>query len=51
MFSTLKNVEISEYGDGGQFMSAANLCLEAVHTLKMQKAWERKAKKNRIKLI
>ena len=30
MLPALKNVEFSKYGDGGQFMSVANLCLEAV---------------------
>ena len=27
---SFKNIEISKYGDGGQVMSVANLCLEAV---------------------
>ena len=33
MLSTLKNIKLVKYGDGGQFMSTANLCLEAVVTL------------------
>ena len=30
MSPALKNMKISKYGDGGQFMSVANLCPEAV---------------------
>ena len=29
--SAFKFVAISRFGDGGQLMTAANLCLEAVH--------------------
>ena len=35
--SAFKFVAISRFGDGGQLMTAANLCLEAVHSPKIER--------------
>ena len=33
MIQAFRFIEISKYDDGGQLMTAANLCLEAVYTI------------------
>ena len=35
--SAFKFVQISRFGDGGQLMTMATLCLEAVHILSINK--------------